>query len=51
MSNFCLSKKLENSINEKTNKNISIKDRLYTFFTMVAVRESIIENSCHSNKK
>lgn len=44
ISNVCISKKLENNINGKTNKNISIKDRLNTFFTMIAVRKSIIEN-------
>jgi hypothetical protein len=49
--NNCLSKKLENNINGKINKNISIKDRLNTFFTMVAVRKSIIENSFSSNIK
>jgi hypothetical protein len=49
--NNCLSKKLENNINGKTNKNISIKDRLNTFFTMVAVRKSIIQNSFSSNVK
>ena len=46
--NFCLSKKLENNINQKTNENIDIKDRLNTFFTMVAVREEIIEKSFSS---
>ena len=46
--NFCLSKKLENNINQKTNKDIDIKDRLNTFFTMVAVREEIIEKSFSS---
>ena len=44
ISNVFLSKKLENNINGKINKNISIKDRLNTFFTMIAVRKSIIEN-------
>ena len=46
--NFCLSKKLENNINQKTNENIDIKDRLNTFFTMVAVREEIIKKSFSS---